>query len=61
MGDIIDKGNETAEFFKELALKTRKPEGPHYRGTCWNCNDPVPHPRRWCDMDCRDDWERRQT
>lgn len=60
MGDIVDKGNETSEFFNKIALKKRRPEGPSYRGTCFNCGDPIPFPLRWCDVDCRDDWERRK-
>lgn len=28
-------------------------------GQCHNCGASVPDGHRWCDADCRDDWERR--
>ena len=59
MADIIDLGNEAADTFLRAALSTRKPTGPEYNGHCYNCGDKVPYPRRWCDADCRDDWQSR--
>jgi hypothetical protein len=35
------------------AIDTRNP-----LGTCWNCGDVTGHERRFCDADCRDDWNR---
>lgn len=29
-------------------------------GLCLNCGTPLADDRRWCDADCRDDWERQQ-
>lgn len=26
-------------------------------GYCLFCNEPVSKPRRWCNAQCRDDWE----
>lgn len=28
--------------------------------TCMNCGEPTTGGRRWCDMDCRIDWEKRE-
>ena len=38
----------------------RTPPAPilPYCGQCYWCGEPLPAPRRWCDADCRDDWER---
>lgn len=60
MSDIIDLGNETAEFFNDLALRERKPTGPAPTGWCLNCEEILSEGERWCDAECRDDWEKRQ-
>lgn len=56
-GDIIDQGNEAAELFTRAALTLRRPEGPKPTGRCYNCDAPVPDKHRWCDAECREDWE----
>lgn len=61
MPDIIDKGNETADFFLDKALQERKRIAkvatPHGVGMCLNCGAEVDGDRRWCDADCRDQWQ----
>lgn len=27
-------------------------------GYCLNCGEPLEKGKRWCDKDCRDDWEK---
>lgn len=62
MADIIDKANERAnEIFEEQLYDSRKPEGPVATGRCHNCDEHIPYPNRWCDSDCRDDWEARNN
>lgn len=47
---------------RERALLQRRPEGPVACGVCLNCGEPVSTPGvRWCDADCRADWEARQA
>lgn len=58
-GDIIDQGNEAAELFQRAALSKRKPKGPEPTGFCLNCEAEVQLGMRWCDADCRTDWEKR--
>jgi hypothetical protein len=29
-----------------------------YIGRCWNCSEPLAEPLRFCDADCRDDYEK---
>ena len=60
MSDIIDQGTEAAQTFLDAALSQRKPEGPTPCGFCYNCNAQVASDQRWCDRDCRDDWEKRR-
>lgn len=59
-GDIIDQGNEAAEIFRRSALSQRKPEGPVAKGACHNCDAPLEAGLRFCDPDCRTDWEKQQ-
>lgn len=59
---IIDAACRNEELRREIALRERKPEGPAETGHCLNCGPdaPLPPGQRWCDTDCRDDWEARQ-
>ena len=58
--DISDTATRHEELRREIALRERKPEGPAATGLCLFCSEPVPPGHRWCDTDCRDDWEARQ-
>lgn len=58
MSDIIDLANEQAE--RTLAherLAAHQPTPPAATGVCFNCGAPLADGRRWCDADCRDDWD----
>lgn len=59
-GDVIDQGNEAAEIFRRSALSQRKPEGPDATGHCLNCDAHLAPKQRWCDVNCRDDYEKQQ-
>ncbi|MDR2092328.1 MAG: DUF2116 family Zn-ribbon domain-containing protein [Azoarcus sp.] len=61
MADIIDLANATAEKIAADALHQRKPEGPMPTGVCLYCGEPLPDGRRWCDANCRDDWQKEQN
>jgi hypothetical protein len=58
MTDIIDQGNEAAELFLRSALSPKKLNEPIADGKCHNCEASVPRGARWCDADCRTDWEK---
>ena len=58
VSDIIDKGNETADFFLEVAKRNVAPQPEqHGVGMCLNCGVDVPGDARWCGVECRDDWQ----
>lgn len=62
MADIVDRGNDTEEFFRKLALSSRMPVGPEPYGYCHNCGEEFDNDdQRWCDRDCRDEWELRSA
>jgi hypothetical protein len=57
VADVADLAQVPIEVFERLALAARKPAAPPATGFCLNCAEPLPGGRRWCDADCRDDWE----
>jgi hypothetical protein len=57
-GDIIDQANEAAELFRLASLSQRKPDGPDATGHCLNCDARLLPKQRWCDVMCREDWEK---
>ena len=55
-----DQVQELNDFYHDLALSKRRPEGPTPTGACLNCGELLDKMgSRWCDSDCRDDWEKR--
>lgn len=61
MADFIDDANETAELFLQAALRKSQGKGkaPLATGFCLNCQEKLAEGARWCDADCREDWEKR--
>jgi len=42
----------------ERLARLRRASGPAPTGQCLWCGAPLEPPLRWCDVGCRDDWER---
>lgn len=59
MADDADYASLNQEIQNELALKNR-PKPLRYLGWCRNCEEPLPHPKVFCDKDCGDDYARLQ-
>ena len=61
--DMLDQAQDAANFLHELDLIH---ESEHREaalaavGVCHNCESSVPPGARFCDRDCRDDYERRR-
>lgn len=61
MADIADIANDQIEKQIETTLRFRPAaEIPKGTGECLYCCDPLPFAQRWCDAECRDDWEKEQ-
>ena len=60
MADIADRAGEHIEREAAGLLAQRKPAGPAATGSCHNCGEALEGDSRWCDADCRADWEREQ-
>lgn len=54
--DPIDVSADMAEFLLEQKLMERKPV-PESKGHCLNCKEPLAPGVKFCDADCRDDWQ----
>jgi len=68
MADIIDQANDRAEQDLAKAIDAARSGGgltalAKACGHCLSCGPGVPLPdgQRWCNADCRDDWQRMQT
>ena len=57
MDDNLDRANDELEMSLAQALRQRKPEGPMPTGRCLWCDDITNDFVRWCNADCRDQWE----
>lgn len=62
MSDEVDMAQSRMELEEVIRKKyTAHPtiEVGH-TGYCLNCGDPLKGDQRWCDVSCRNDWQKRQ-
>jgi hypothetical protein len=59
--DAADAAQRDSEAIERLSERFRahEPEAKE-TGYCLTCGAPLPKGRRWCDAECRDEWEREQ-
>ena len=58
MTDEADRSDEKiAAAIEEGIKKVRQQVGLLYTGECWFCGEGLEHPKRFCDADCRDDFD----
>jgi hypothetical protein len=61
MADIADVTGDRAELEEPYLLAaSKKPSGPIANGACHYCGERLPEPMRWCDAECRSEWEHLQ-
>lgn len=67
--DPLDNAAEAEEMFRNSAINSirakqkpivAEPECLHCLEPLIQLPDPAQPPRRWCNADCRDQWQRRQ-
>ena len=56
--DEIDRASKEIDFQTKLALLNMKRETLQNKGECYNCGEQIT--QKFCDSDCRDDYEARQ-
>ena len=57
MSDIADRAQQEHDLHLSLQLKRRKPTLP-VTGYCHWCSEEAPADARFCDADCRDDYQK---
>lgn len=59
--DIIDRANDLAdeERARLVAASSKAPPAAACTGRCLNCAEKVKKGKRWCNAECREDWEAR--
>lgn len=56
--DDIDLANQHADMLRNIQIQQRKHPGPAPTGRCLWCEEVLEDKtHRWCDQDCRDDYE----
>ena len=60
MPDEADKAEHQEQMLRQAAIATRRKAGPQFTGFCANCGEEVAPPLRWCNVDCREDWAKRE-
>ena len=55
--DEVDRAQAQMEMMEQLIPRRVQDNAPCATGVCLWCGAPVAEGRRWCDADCRDDWE----
>lgn len=58
--DEVDKAHQYEEAHRLAALAKKRKNNIPATGYCLFCNELLKPGFRWCDTDCRDDWEREQ-
>ena len=58
--DDADKAQRFEELEREAAVQAARESLPALPdvGYCYYCNEPTERGKRFCDDDCRDDWQR---
>jgi hypothetical protein len=60
MSDIIDQANDLIEREMAARLSARRASPMPPTGECYNCGEQLDGDRRFCDADCRDQFDKRQ-
>jgi hypothetical protein len=58
MADEADVGNHYMQMAIESAIRYRKPAPPQEGGKCLWCAEELPLERRFCNAECRDDYQK---
>lgn len=60
MSDQLDAGSDLEQFHRELALKNMQANAVKIEatGACLNCFEPLSSGMRFCNADCRNDWQK---
>jgi len=59
MADAIDKACDREQLDRDLAIARARnsQSAAKATGRCLSCNAALEQGKRWCDAECREDWE----
>lgn len=60
MADLADMADHQQSLDLKIAMARAKRQRLKPVGYCYNCNEPLTGTRCFCDVDCRDDYEKRE-
>ena len=62
MTDIFDRASEREQLERDLAISSARKSALSAQATghCLWCNTELKQGKRWCDAECREDWELEQ-
>lgn len=62
MTDIFDRASEREQLERDLAISSARKSASSAQATghCLWCNAALSQGKRWCDAECREDWELEQ-
>lgn len=57
--DAADQSQAIEDRLHDLSIAAARGSAPRHggNGACLHCGAPLSPPQRWCDADCRDDWQ----
>ncbi len=58
MDDNTDRAHQEIDSALLNAMAHTRPSGPKPVGVCHHCEEPLGAFLRWCDVRCRDTWEK---
>jgi hypothetical protein len=58
VADFADDAEAVEQMLRDTAIAKRKEPGPPACGACYYCSAGVSPGLRFCDNECRDEWER---
>lgn len=57
--DLADQAQQIDDWLLDKRIAAARGVEPRLggNGECWHCGAALPPGQRWCDADCRDDWQ----
>lgn len=61
MNDIVDQANDHIERETAALLASRRMTELQPCGSCYNCGEDIAPGRKFCDIECREDYDHRAS
>ncbi|CAB4127874.1 Protein of unknown function DUF2116, Zn-ribbon [uncultured Caudovirales phage] len=63
MTDEFDRASDLEQQYRDIAIKSVRSKDTNFKfiGLCLNCGSKINQDKRFCDIDCRNDYEKREN